>query len=114
MGAMLSIQQALQHIIQRVEPLDHERVYLVDAISRTLAQPLYAQRQAPSWDNSAMDGYAVRASDVPAPNLSLPVSDTVAAGDPGDSDVSMAASALSSAICTETGCSFAATKNCWH
>ena len=76
MGAMLSIKQALQHIIQRVEPLDHERVYLVDAISRTLAQPLYAQRQAPSWDNSAMDGYAVRASDVHTPNLSLPVSDT--------------------------------------
>ena len=54
------------------------------ALGRVLAEPVGARLTLPPWDNSAMDGFAVRAADVagasPASPVSLPVAGDVAAG----------------------------------
>jgi molybdopterin molybdotransferase len=65
---MLSVQQAEQIILNSVQPLDPERdieiVDLLGASERILAQEITSQLDFPHWDNSAMDGYAVRHADV--------------------------------------------------
>ncbi len=52
-------------ILEHVAPLGIERVWLLDAASRVLAEAALAPWDMPRWDNSAMDGYAVRAADCP-------------------------------------------------
>ena len=65
---MLPISQAEAIILDLVQPLDEERdgevVSLLTAIERILAAPVVSKLDFPHWDNSAMDGYAVRYEDV--------------------------------------------------
>lgn len=65
---MLSVQQAEEIIFNRVQPLDAtldaEVVDLLTASDRILAMPVTSHLDFPHWDNSAMDGYAVRYADV--------------------------------------------------
>lgn len=65
---MLSVSQAEVIILDLVQPLDEERdgesVSLLTAIERILAAPVVSKLDFPHWDNSAMDGYAVRYEDV--------------------------------------------------
>ena len=65
---MLSVSDAEKIILDLVQPLDKERdaevVTLLTAIERILAAPIVSQLDFPHWDNSAMDGYAVRYEDV--------------------------------------------------
>ena len=77
---MLNIEDAIQQILTAVQPLDEERISLLQAVGRTLSQPILAKRELPAWDNSAMDGYALRAEDVSDPNARLNVVCTIAAG----------------------------------
>ncbi len=58
-----------------------ERVALHKALGRVLAEPLRAPFEVPAWDNSAMDGYALRAADLPAAGGYLPLAGRIAAGD---------------------------------
>ncbi|WP_417702383.1 gephyrin-like molybdotransferase Glp [Pseudomonas sp.] len=58
-----------------------EWVPLGMALGKTLAEPVHALRPMPAWDNSAMDGYALRASDLPAEGGCLPLAGRIAAGD---------------------------------
>ncbi|MGB1147670.1 MAG: molybdopterin molybdenumtransferase MoeA, partial [Alphaproteobacteria bacterium] len=58
-------------------PLSAEQVALPDALGRVLASEVKARRTQPPLDVSAMDGYAVRASDLPG---SLKVTREIAAG----------------------------------
>ena len=44
-----------------------ERIDLAEAAGRVLAEDLAADRDAPPFDRSMRDGYAVRAADFPAP-----------------------------------------------
>jgi len=74
---MLSVEEAARTVAQRIARLPAERVPLRDARSRILAANLVAPRALPTFDNSAMDGYAARSSELPA---TLPVIATVAAG----------------------------------
>ena len=60
-----------------------EQVSTFDADNRVLAQDLVSPLQVPPQDNSAMDGYAVRAADVTGPGAALPVSQRIAAGSSG-------------------------------
>jgi len=60
---MLSFQQARQTILDHVTPLGVERVGLLDAIERIVAEDIIAPWSLPVWDNSAMDGFAVRHDD---------------------------------------------------
>lgn len=60
---MISVIEARDAILSRVTPVGTERVDLFSALGRVAAEPVYATRNQPPWDNSAMDGYAVRAAD---------------------------------------------------
>ncbi len=57
----LSLDEALSQALNAVSPLtDVEHVSLFDASNRVLAQDVIARCDVPPWDNSAMDGYAIR------------------------------------------------------
>ncbi len=76
---MLSVTQARTRIAARLARLPVERIGLVDAHGRVLAAGWTAGRALPPWANSAMDGYAARAADLPG---TLQVTGAVAAGHP--------------------------------
>lgn len=67
-------------VVRAVVPVEAEEVTLDRAIGRYLAGPANAALPAPPHTCSAMDGYAVRADDVPGP-CALPVVQTIFAGD---------------------------------
>jgi molybdopterin molybdotransferase len=81
---MLTVPEASARILEHIAPLAIERVPLLDALGRVLAEPIRAPMTLPAWDNSAMDGYAVRGSDIDAATRQQPVQlrvlETVAAG----------------------------------
>jgi molybdopterin molybdotransferase len=75
---MLSLDEAYRRLIARAELTDGESVALADAVGRVLVEPkVIAAVDVPPFDNSAMDGFAVRAGDAPGP---LRVIGEVAAG----------------------------------
>ncbi|MGA2954667.1 MAG: gephyrin-like molybdotransferase Glp [Thermodesulfobacteriota bacterium] len=61
---MTLVEEALHHILERIPRLGTERLSLLQARGRVLAEDIIAPRNIPPWDNSAMDGYAVRSQDV--------------------------------------------------
>jgi molybdopterin molybdotransferase len=77
-----SFEEARNIILDRVSPLGPEVVPILDAIGRVLAEDLIAPRDLPAWDNSAMDGYAVRAESLTAP-VTLALSAYIPAGSAG-------------------------------
>ena len=81
---MLSVAEASARILEDIGPLPAERVPVLDALGRVLAESVRAPMTLPAWDNSAMDGYAVRAVDIDAATPDNPVRlrvlETVAAG----------------------------------
>jgi len=77
-----SFADARQLILDNIHPLASEQVPLLDAVERILAQPVDAAWDLPLWDNSAMDGFAVRSDDATA-GAELPVIATIAAGNSG-------------------------------
>jgi len=78
--ALLSVAEALTRVTDGLDPLEAERVPLTDALGRVLAEDLAAGLTQPPFDASAMDGYAVRASDVAALPARLRVIGEAAAG----------------------------------
>jgi molybdopterin molybdotransferase len=60
---MLTVEDALSAILDRVQPLGSERVEILSALGRVLADPIVSRREIPPWPNSSMDGYAVRSAD---------------------------------------------------
>jgi molybdopterin molybdotransferase len=65
-GPMMSVDEAVGIITARVTPVaEIETVSLVDADGRVLARDIAAPLPLPPFTNSAVDGYAVRASDLP-------------------------------------------------
>ena len=79
MAGLLSIDDALAAVLERARPLEAEAVALEEAAGRVLAEAALAGVDLPPFPSSAMDGYAVRAADVPA---TLPVVFRIAAGRP--------------------------------
>jgi len=81
---MLTVPEAVREISEGIQPREIERVPLLDVLGRVLATNAIAPYTLPQWDNSAMDGYAVRAADIEAATaehvVELPVLGTVAAG----------------------------------
>ena len=63
-SVMISADQALQIVLENVAPLGVERIAIVEALGRVLAENISSSRDIPGFDNSAMDGYAVRAADL--------------------------------------------------
>jgi molybdopterin molybdotransferase len=70
---MLSYQQALESIISVSRPLAGERLPLVSATGRILAAPLVAPHDMPPFDQSMVDGYAIRSVDTRAATSQTPV-----------------------------------------
>ena len=68
---MLSVRDAHARVIAAFEPLPSEVVSIADAAGRVLAVSPAARLTQPPSDLSAMDGYAVRAADVPAAPATL-------------------------------------------
>jgi molybdopterin molybdotransferase len=81
---VLSVSEALERVLIGVPVLDAESVPLGEALGRILAEPVIAGREIPPWDNSSMDGYALRAADTETASqehpVTLPVVGEVAAG----------------------------------
>jgi len=81
---MISADQALQIVLENVAALGVERVPILEALGRVVGEEIRSSRDIPGFDNSAMDGFAVRAADVAkaseASPVKLSVVETVAAG----------------------------------
>jgi molybdopterin molybdotransferase len=70
---LLSPGQALELVLERVRPLDSESVPIGDALGRVLAEDAVSSDDVPPFDNSAMDGFAVRAADTNGASAATPV-----------------------------------------
>ena len=85
--SLTSVEEHLAGILATIRPLVPTELGINDAYGLVLAEDVAAASPLPSFDNSAMDGYAVRAADVAAASrehpVTLPVVAEVAAGDTG-------------------------------
>ncbi len=70
---MISVHDALTLILDTVSPLAGERVSLLQAAGRVLAEEIRSEREVPPFANSAMDGYAVRWEDIRDTSADQPV-----------------------------------------
>jgi molybdopterin molybdotransferase len=76
---LLTIDEALERILERAAPLVGEKVAVPAARGRVLREPARARVDLPPFPSSAMDGFAVRAADTPG---ELTVAFRIAAGTP--------------------------------
>lgn len=60
---MLSVNEARQRILSQFDPLAAETIPLVDCAGRVLAADITAAHEFPLFDNSSMDGFAIRSAD---------------------------------------------------
>ncbi|HSI81738.1 MAG TPA: gephyrin-like molybdotransferase Glp [Solirubrobacterales bacterium] len=99
---LIEIEAAREAVLARVEPLAAEDVAVDDALGRVLAEPVTSADPVPPFDNSAMDGFAVRAGDTAGASASSPVTLALVgesrAGHPAGRDV-----AAGEAIAISTG-----------
>ena len=63
-GDLIPIERARELVLERARPMGAEPVPLRRALGRILAEPVTAADDVPGFDNSAMDGFAVRSADV--------------------------------------------------
>ena len=75
---LTDIESARELILARCTALSAESVPIADALNRTLAAAVVSGERVPGFDNSAMDGYAVRAADLSGATLQSPVTLRVA------------------------------------
>lgn len=85
---MISYQEALERILAQTQPItETETVPLMYSTNRVLAEDVVSPIDVPGWNNSQMDGYAVRAADLEgasaASPVMFPVSERITAGDVG-------------------------------
>lgn len=82
--ALLSKEEAVTRLLAQAVPVqEHAKLPTLEALGRVLATPVVSQIAVPGWDNSAMDGYALRAGDLATAQGRLRVSQRIAAGSPG-------------------------------
>jgi molybdopterin molybdotransferase len=81
MSALLTLPDAISRVLERVRPLESERVPVRAAVGRVVAEDAGAAVDLPPFPSSAMDGFAVRAADTPG---RLPVVDRIPAGRPAE------------------------------
>jgi len=70
---LMSLEDARARMLDGLEALPAEVVALGDAAGRVLTDALTSRHTLPPWDNSAMDGFAVRAADIAAATKDAPV-----------------------------------------
>src|SRR5258705_327275 len=77
---MIPVEEAQQRVLAEVELVGTERVAFTEAFGRVLREDVRADTDVPQGDNTAMDGYAVRAEDIAAPPARLRVVEDLPAG----------------------------------
>jgi molybdopterin molybdotransferase len=81
---LLPVERALKTILSAMRPLGSEPVSIREVLGRVLTRDVVARRDVPPWDNSSVDGYAVRAADVASATRERPalltVTDEIPAG----------------------------------
>ena len=81
---MISVEQALEKVLNQAEVLEAEQVSILDSLGQVLAEDVISDIYIPPLDNTAMDGYAVRAADTSGASQASPrllrIIDTVIAG----------------------------------
>lgn len=84
---MISYAEALERLLRAAKPVeDTETIPLLYSTNRVIAHDVVSPISVPGWDNSQMDGYAVRAEDLAgadAASVCLPVSERITAGSVG-------------------------------
>jgi molybdopterin molybdotransferase len=70
---MLSVEEAREAVLARIELLEPETVDVLDSLGCVLAQDVVSDMNVSPFDNSAMDGYAVRAADNACASVDAPV-----------------------------------------
>lgn len=70
---MITVEEAIEQVLSRIAVLGTEHVPLLDALGRVLAEDVISDIDVSPFDNSAMDGYAVRASDLAGAGPDTPV-----------------------------------------
>ena len=73
LAELIEIEEARRLVVERVSPLPAEQVPLREALGRVLAVEVGAADPVPGFDNSAMDGFAVRAADTTSASGEAPV-----------------------------------------
>jgi molybdopterin molybdotransferase len=89
---LLTVEEALERVFAAIAgPTEPELAWLSEALGRVAAEPVESQIALPPWDNSAMDGYAIRAADVAGAGedrpATLEVIGEVRAGQPPETTV---------------------------
>ncbi|WP_248804858.1 gephyrin-like molybdotransferase Glp [Pseudomonas sp. MWU13-2100] len=80
-GHLTPVDQAIEHLLdQAPPPPEIQTIALDQALGRVLARDLTAPLSLPGWDNSAMDGYACCAADLPPGGGWLTLGGRIAAG----------------------------------
>jgi molybdopterin molybdotransferase len=79
---LISIAEAQRRVLERVRPLEAERVPIERAAGRVLAEAAVAAVDLPPFPSSAMDGFALRSADTTGAPVTLPVAGRIAAGAP--------------------------------
>jgi len=77
---LVPYREALDQILSAFAPLPPEMLPLERTLGLITAEPIVARLDVPGFDNSAMDGYAVRAADIDAPGTALRLIDDLPAG----------------------------------
>lgn len=85
MSELRTVEEQLETVLARVRPLAPVTLPLAEATGYTLAAPATAVNAVPAFDNSAMDGFAVRFADVAAASGAAPVTLRVVADIPAGS-----------------------------
>jgi molybdopterin molybdotransferase len=80
-SSLLAFEEARRIILENVSTLGAESVTLLESLGRVLAEDVVAPWKLPPFDNSAMDGYAVRAADCVDTTVALSIIDSVHAGE---------------------------------
>jgi molybdopterin molybdotransferase len=72
MMTLRSVEEARERILSRFDPVEIESIPLAEAAGRVLAHDITAESDLPTFDNSSMDGFAVRSGDVQDANPASP------------------------------------------
>jgi molybdopterin molybdotransferase len=84
-GDLLPVEEAIDRLLaQAPPPPPTEVIALTEALGRVTAEEVFSPIDLPGWSNSAMDGYALRAFDVPEQGGHLQVVGRIAAGHSSD------------------------------
>lgn len=70
---MISVEEALERILAHVRVMDVEEKPILDALYQVAAEDIASGMDIPALDNTAMDGYAVRAADTAGASETTPV-----------------------------------------